>query len=94
MARIFEHDPALLLRGLREVEKSRREAREKIRAADEAGRVRTARLWRSRQTYLRDLTRRMRAGLRVMVSAPARKPRTEQRDQPSLFDDDQAGSAR
>lgn len=91
MARIFHHDTGLLLKAIRITEQRRRELRGKARRAREEGRTRDELVARSRQEYLRGLTARMRAALRLVVDAPVRKV---QLDQLALFDEDEAGTTR
>lgn len=91
MARIFENDTGLLLKAVRINEQRRREMRTKARAARDEGRSRAEHVARARQEYLRELTARMRAALRLLVDAPVRKV---QLDQLALFDEDEAGSGR
>ena len=91
MARIFENDTGLLLKAVRINEQRRREMRAKARAARDEGRSPAEQVARARQEYLRELTARMRAALRLLVDAPVRKV---QLDQLALFDEDEAGSGR
>jgi hypothetical protein len=91
MARIFENDTGLLLKAVRINEQRRREMRVKARAARDQGRSRAEQVARARQEYLRELTGRMRAALRLIVDAPVRKV---QLDQLSLFDEDECGTGR
>lgn len=91
MARIFDNDTGLLLKAVRINEQRRREMRAKARAARDEGRGRAEQVARARQEYLRELTARMRAALRLLVDAPVRKV---QLDQLALFDEDEAGSGR
>ena len=91
MARIFHHDTGLLLKAIRITEQRRREVRGKARRAREEGRTRDKMVARSRQEYMRGLTARMRAALRLVVDAPVRKV---QLDQLALFDEDEAGTTR
>lgn len=91
MARIFENDTGLLLKAVRINEQRRREMRAKARAARDEGRGRAEQVARARQEYLRELTSRMRAALRLLVDAPVRKV---QLDQLALFDEDECGSGR
>jgi hypothetical protein len=91
MARIFHHDTGLLLKAIRITEQRRREMRGKVRRAREEGRTRDEQVARSRQDYMRGLTARMRAALRLVVDAPVRKV---QLDQLALFDEDEAGTTR
>lgn len=91
MARIFENDTSLLLKAVRINEQRRREMRAKARAARDEGRGRAEQVARARQEYLRELTGRMRAALRLLVDAPVRKV---QLDQLALFDEDECGSGR
>lgn len=91
MARIFENDTGLLLKAVRINEQRRREMRVKARAARDAGRGRAEQVARARQEYMRELTGRMRAALRLIVDAPVRKV---QLDQLSLFDEDECGTGR
>lgn len=91
MARIFHHDTGLLLKAIRITEQRRREMRGKARRAREEGRSRDELVARSRQDYMRGLTARMRAALRLVVDAPVRKV---QLDQLALFDEDEAGTSR
>lgn len=91
MARIFHHDTGLLLKAIRITEQRRREMRGKARRAREEGRSRDELVARSRQDYMRGLTSRMRAALRLVVDAPVRKV---QLDQLALFDEDEAGTTR
>jgi hypothetical protein len=91
MARIFHHDTGLLLKAIRITEQRRREMRGKARRAGEEGRTRDEQVARSRQDYMRGLTSRMRAALRLVVDAPVRKV---QLDQLALFDEDEAGTTR
>lgn len=91
MARIFHHDTGLLLKAIRITEQRRREMRGKARRAREEGRGRDELVARSRQDYMRGLTARMRAALRLVVDAPVRKV---QLDQLALFDEDEAGTSR
>ena len=91
MARIFHHDTGLLLKAIRITEQRRREMRGKARRAREEGRSRDELVARSRQEYMRGLTARMRAALRLVVDAPVRKV---QLDQLALFDEDEAGTSR
>lgn len=91
MARIFHHDTGLLLKAIRVTEQRRREVRGRARRAREEGRSRDELVARSRQDYMRGLTARMRAALRLVVDAPVRKV---QLDQLALFDEDEAGTSR
>ncbi len=91
MARIFDHDTGLLLKAVRINEQRRREMRAKARTAREEGRGRAEQVARARQEYLRELTARMRAALRLIVDAPVR---TVQLDQLALFDEDECGTGR
>lgn len=91
MARIFENDTGLLLKAVRINEQRRREMRGKVREARDQGRSKAEQVARARQEYLRELTARMRAALRLLVDAPVRKV---QLDQLALFDEDEAGSGR
>jgi hypothetical protein len=91
MARIFHQDTGLLLKAIRITEQRRREMRGKARRAREEGRSRDELVARSRQDYMRGLTARMRAALRLVVDAPVRKV---QLDQLALFDEDEAGTSR
>lgn len=91
MARIFENDTGLLLKAVRINEQRRREMRSKVRDARDQGRGKAEQVARARQEYLRELTARMRAALRLLVDAPVRKV---QLDQLALFDEDEAGSGR
>jgi hypothetical protein len=91
IARIFENDTGLLLKAVRINEQRRREMRAKARAARDEGRARTEQVARARQEYLRELTARMRAALRLIVDAPVRKV---QLDQLALFDEDECGTGR
>jgi hypothetical protein len=91
MARIFDNDTGLLLKAVRINEQRRREMRAKARAARDEGRSRAEQVARARQEYLRELTARMRAALRLLVDAPVRKV---QLDQLALFDEDEAGTGR
>lgn len=91
MARIFHHDTGLLLKAIRITEQRRREVRGKARRAKDAGRHRDEQVARARQEYMRELTARMRAALRLIVDAPVRKV---QLDQLALFDEDEAGTGR
>jgi hypothetical protein len=91
MARVFHHDTGLLLKAIRITEQRRREVRGKARRAREEGRTRDELVARSRQEYMRGLTARMRAALRLVVDAPVRKV---QLDQLALFDEDEAGTTR
>jgi hypothetical protein len=91
MARIFDNDTGLLLKAVRINEQRRREMRAKARAARDEGRGRAEQVARARQEYLRELTARMRAALRLLVDAPVRKV---QLDQLALFDEDESGTGR
>ncbi len=91
MARIFDNDTGLLLKAVRINEQRRREMRAKARAARDEGRGRAEQVARARQEYLRELTSRMRAALRLLVDAPVRKV---QLDQLALFEEDECGSGR
>ncbi|MCY4726817.1 hypothetical protein NYO98_11065 [Nocardioides sp. STR2] len=91
MARIFHHDTGLLLKAIRITEQRRREVRSKVRRAKDEGRHRDEQVARARQEYMRELTARMRAALRLIVDAPVRKV---QLDQLALFDEDEAGTGR
>lgn len=91
MARIFHHDTGLLLKAIRITEQRRREVRGKARRAKDEGRHRDEQVARARQEYMRELTARMRAALRLIVDAPVRKV---QLDQLALFDEDEAGTGR
>jgi hypothetical protein len=91
MVRIFGNDTGLLLKAIRITEKRRREARTRAREAHVQGQRTREKVARARHDYLRDLTARMRAGLRLMVDAPVRKV---QLDQLALFDEDEAGTNR
>jgi hypothetical protein len=91
MVRIFGNDTGLLLKAIRITEKRRREARTRAREAHVQGQRTREKVARARYDYLRDLTARMRAGLRLMVDAPVRKV---QLDQLALFDEDEAGTNR
>ncbi|KRF36969.1 type III secretion system chaperone [Nocardioides sp. Soil805] len=91
IARIFDNDTGLLLKAVRINEQRRREMRAKARAAREEGRGRAEQVARARQEYLRELTARMRAALRLIVDAPVRKV---QLDQMALFDEDECGTGR
>jgi hypothetical protein len=91
MVRIFGNDTGLLLKAVRITEKRRREARTRAREAHVQGQRTREKVARARHDYLRDLTSRMRAGLRLMVDAPVRKV---QLDQLALFDEDEAGTTR
>lgn len=91
MVRIFGNDTGLLLKAIRITEKRRREARTRAREAHVQGQRTREKVARARHDYLRDLTARMRAGLRLMVDAPVRKV---QLDQLALFDEDEAGTSR
>jgi predicted RNA-binding protein Jag len=72
-------------------EQRRREMRAKARAARDEGRSKSEQVARARQEYLRELTARMRAALRLIVDAPVRKV---QLDQLALFDEDECGTGR
>ena len=61
------------------------------RSARDEGRRTQEKLARARHDYLRDLSARMRAALRLIVDGPVRKV---QMDQLALFDEDEAGSSR
>ena len=89
--RIDGNDAGLLLKAIRITEKRRRETRTRLREARAAGQRSKEKAVQARQDYLRDLTARMRAGLRLMVDAPVRKV---QLDQLALVDEDEAGSGR
>jgi len=91
MARVFHHDTGLLLKAIRITEQRRREMRGKVRRARDAGRARDEQVARARHDYMRGLTARMRAALRLVVDAPVRKV---QLDQLALFDEDEAGTTR
>lgn len=91
MVRIFGNDTGLLLKAIRITEKRRREMRGRIREARQLGQRNKEKVVQARHDYLRDLTARMRAGLRLMVDAPVRKV---QLDQLALFDEDEAGTGR
>lgn len=91
IARIFDNDTGLLLKAVRINEQRRREMRAKARAARDEGRARSEQVARARQEYLRELTARMRAALRLIVDAPVRKV---QLDQLALFDEDECGTGR
>jgi hypothetical protein len=91
MARVFDHDTGLLLKAIRITEQRRREVRAKARRARDEGRRRDEQVARARQEYMRELTSRMRAALRLIVDAPVRKV---QLDQLALFDEDEAGTGR
>lgn len=91
MARVFDHDTGLLLKAIRITEQRRREVRAKARRARDDGRRRDEQVARARQEYMRELTSRMRAALRLIVDAPVRKV---QLDQLALFDEDEAGTGR
>lgn len=91
MVRIFGNDTGLLLKAIRITEKRRREVRTRAREAQVQGQRTREKAARARHDYLRDLTKRMRAGLRLMVDAPVRKV---QLDQLALFDEDEAGTIR
>ncbi len=91
LARVFHHDTGLLLKAIRITEQRRREVRGKARRAREEGRARDELVARRRHDYLRGLTARMRAALRLVVDAPVRKV---QLDQLALFDEDEAGTTR
>jgi hypothetical protein len=91
MVRIFGNDTGLLLKAIRITEKRRREARTRAREAHVQGQRTREKVARARHDYLRDLTARMRAGLRLMVDAPVRKVQV---DQLALFDEDEAGTNR
>jgi hypothetical protein len=91
MARIFENDTGLLLKAVRINEQRRREMRARARTARQEGRDRAEQVARARQDYLRELTARMRAALRLIVDAPVRKV---QLDQLALFDEDECGTGR
>ena len=65
--------------------------RAKARTARQEGRERAEQVARARQDYLRELTARMRAALRLIVDAPVRKV---QLDQLALFDEDECGTGR
>ena len=90
MAQIFENDTGLLLKAVRINERRRREARAKARAARDERRSRVERVARARQEYLRELTSRLRAALRLIVDAPVRKV---QLDQLALFEEDECGTS-
>ena len=90
MARIFDNDTGLLLKAVRINEQRRREMRSAARPADRGAR-RAEKVARARQEYLRELTARMRAALRLIVDAPVRKV---QLDQLALFDEDECGTGR
>lgn len=91
MARVYENDTGLLLKAICINEQRRREMRGKVREAQKGGRSRTERTALARVEYLRELTGRMRAALRLIVDAPVR---TVQLDQLSLFDEDECGTGR
>ncbi|WP_299926093.1 YbjN domain-containing protein [uncultured Nocardioides sp.] len=91
MMRIYGNDTGLLLKAIRITEKRRREVRTRAREAQVQGQRTREKAARARHDYLRDLTQRMRAGLRLMVDAPVRKV---QLDQLALFDEDEAGTGR
>jgi hypothetical protein len=91
MVRIFGNDTGLLLKAIRITEKRRREMRSRIREARQLDQRSKEKAIQARHDYLRDLTARMRAGLRLMVDAPVRKV---QLDQLALFDEDEAGTSR
>jgi hypothetical protein len=91
MVRIYGNDTGLLLKAIRITEKRRREVRARAREAHGQGQRTREKAARARHDYLRDLTKRMRAGLRLMVDAPVRKV---QLDQLALFDEDEAGTTR
>ena len=91
MARIYCNDTGLLLKAIRITEQRRRDARTKAREARDQGQRAREKMLRARYDYLRDLTARMRAALRLMVDAPVRKVQV---DQLALFDEDEAGTGR
>jgi hypothetical protein len=91
MARIFENDTGLLLKAVRINEQRRREMGARARAARDEGRRKSERVARARQDYLRELTARMRAALRLLVDAPVRMV---QLDQLALFEEDECGTGR
>ncbi|PUA82456.1 TY-Chap domain-containing protein [Nocardioides currus] len=91
LVRIFENDTGLLIKAIRINEQRRREMRLKLRDAQKGGHRRTEKLARARVDYLRELTARMRAALRLIVDAPVRKV---QLDQLALFDEDDCGTGR
>ena len=91
MARIFENDTGLLLTAIRINEQRRREIRTKARSARNEGRLRAEQVAKARQEYVRELTGRMRAALRLIVDAPVHKV---QLDQLALFDEDDCGTGR
>jgi hypothetical protein len=91
MVRIFGNDTGLLLKAIRITEKRRREARTRAREAQVQVQGTREKVACARHDYLRDLTARMRAGLRLMVDAPVRKVQV---DQLALFDEDEAGTNR
>ncbi|GAB3038688.1 hypothetical protein GCM10011376_33930 [Nocardioides flavus (ex Wang et al. 2016)] len=91
MVRIFGNDTGLLLKAIRITERRRRDARTRAREARDQKQRTREKVARARHDYLRDLTARMRAGLRLMVDAPVRKVQV---DQLALFDEDEAGTGR
>lgn len=91
MVRIYGNDTGLLLKAIRITEQRRRESRSKIREARQLNQPSRAKVIQARHDYLRDLAARMRAGLRLMVDGPVRKPQV---DQLALFDEDEAGTGR
>lgn len=91
MVRVFDSDTGLLLKAIRITEQRRRELRGKVREARTLKQRNKENVLRARHDYLRDLTARMRAALRLIVDAPVRKV---QLDQLALFDEDEAGTGR
>ena len=91
MVRIYGNDTGLLLKAIRITEQRRREMRSRVREARQLNQPSKAKVIQARHDYLRDLAARMRAGLRLMVDGPVRKPQV---DQLALFDEDEAGTGR
>jgi hypothetical protein len=91
MVRIYGNDTGLLLKAIRITEQRRREMRSRVREARQLNQPNKAKVVQARHDYLRDLASRMRAGLRLMVDGPVRKPQV---DQLALFDEDEAGTGR
>lgn len=91
MARVFQQDTGLLLKGIRVTEGLVRQWQRRERQYDQAGKQSAAKLARARQRMHRDVRSRMRLALRLLVDAPLRKVPTGQL---ALFDEDECGRSR
>src|SRR5690606_18885178 len=91
LVRVFHRDRALLLQAIGTSDDLVRTWKRRARLAAAKDKKRVAALARSRVGMHRDLRKRLRLALRLLVDAPLRKVTT---DQLSLFDEDECDNSR